>query len=158
VYPGSHKLHDEFFDSQTSSETWFPIKDVYLFKPDHLDWWKKKGISPHKVCAEPGDLILWDSRTIHYGSDPTDKSQQIRTVIYMTSMPANLISPEQLTLKKKVFEAYGSTTHWPHEHIVWRENLTFLKDGTRDPRDRDAPLEKPKLTDKLLKLAGMVPY
>jgi hypothetical protein len=33
-----------------------------------------------------------------------------------------------------------------------------LEDGTRDPRDRDAPLEPPEMTDKLLKLAGVKPY
>lgn len=158
VYPGSHNLFAEFFDTQTKSESWLPPKDIYLFSKDQLEWWKERGITPHKVCAEPGDLILWDSRTIHYGSDPTEKGDQIRTVVYVTCMPANLASPEQLALKKKVFESYGSTTHWPHEHIIFRNVQTLLPDGTRDPRDRDEPLEKHELTDQLLKLAGVIPY
>ncbi|KAM0809971.1 putative Phytanoyl-CoA dioxygenase [Seiridium cardinale] len=157
VYPGSHKLFDEFFDSQTDSDSWMP-KDIFHFSKEQLKWWKDRGIAPQKVCAEPGDLILWDSRLMHYGSDPTEKGKQIRTAIYVACMPASLASPEQLALKKKVFESYGSTTHWPHEHIVFRNVQTFLPDGTRDPRDRSQPLDVPERTDKLLKLAGVLPY
>ena len=99
VYPGSHALNDEFFDTQTDKSTWVPL-DRYLFSPEQLDWFKLKGIQPVKVCAEVGDLIVWDSRTIHYGAEPTEKSNQIRTVIYSAYTPAKLASPEQLELKR----------------------------------------------------------
>ena len=157
VYPGSHLLNDEFFDTQTDKSTW-TSRDLYMHTSEQLAWFRDRGLKPHKVCADVGDLLLWDGRTIHYGSEPTEKSQQIRTVIYAAFTPARLASAEQLALKKEVFEKFGGTTHWPHDNIKARSTQTFLEDGTRDPRDRDQPLELPEMSDKLLKLAGATPY
>ncbi|CAG9996783.1 unnamed protein product [Clonostachys byssicola] len=157
VYPGSHRLVEHFFDVETDSTTWKP-DDIYEFSREELSWFESKGLSPVKVCAEPGDLIIWDSRTIHYGSVPSPESTQIRTVIYAAYAPASLASSEQLALKKQVFEKYGGTTHWPHDNIKIRETRALFEDGTRDPRDRETPRELPEKTDKLLKLAGALPY
>jgi hypothetical protein len=157
VYPGSHRLNDEYFDTQTDKSTWMKL-DRYLFNAEQLEWFKAKGVEPHKVCADVGDLILWDSRTIHYGAEPTEKSSQIRTVIYAAYTPVRLATPEQIELKKKVFEVFGGTTHWPHDNIVPRATETYLPDGTRDPRDRDQPLELPEMSNHLLQLAGVKAY
>ncbi|KAL3449851.1 hypothetical protein BJX65DRAFT_316607 [Aspergillus insuetus] len=157
VYPGSHRHCDEFFDSKTDQSTW-SSKDLYWFNQDQLAWFKEKGVQPHKVCADPGDLIVWDSRTIHYGAEPTENSKTIRTVIYAAYSPVTLASPETLRCKAEVFKKYGGTTHWPHDNVVVRRNWAMLPDGTRDPRDRDAPLEVPEVNDKLLKLAGVKGY
>lgn len=162
VYPGSHLLNDEFFDAHPNSVTRQLRNDVYIFTEDELDWFEQRGMRPHKVCAEPGDLILWDSRTIHYGSDPTEKGTRIRTAIYATYMPASLATPEQLAKKKQVFEEYTGTTHWPFEHIEpgSLKSKPLLADGSIEPKakNRSEPLEKPEHTDKLLKLAGVIPY
>ncbi|VUC20756.1 unnamed protein product [Clonostachys rosea] len=160
VYPRSHRYNDELFDSMSveDKQSWLPLKDIYFFKKEQLDWFHERGVKAHKVCAEPGDLILWDSRTIHYGSDPMDSSSQIRTAIYAAYTPASMASPDQLALKKQVFEKYGGTTHWPHDHIVVRNSHVMLPDGSRDPRDRDEPLEMPEKSDQLLRLAGVKAY
>lgn len=157
VYPRSHLYHDEFIQSQTNPNEWSK-KDIYLFKPSELDWYTAKGLKPHKICADVGDLIVWDSRTIHYGAEPEPSSNTIRTVIYAAYSPASLASTDTLALKAEVFKKFGGTTHWPHDNVVVRDYRTFLPDGTRDPRDRDQPLEVPEMTDKLLKLAGAKTY
>lgn len=157
VYPGSHKLNDEFFDTQTNKLTWDPL-DFYMFSSEQLSWFSERGIQPHKVCAEPGDLILWDSRTVHYGAEPTEKSSTIRTAIYAAYTPAKFASKEALETKAKIFKEFGGTTHWPHDNIKIRNNEALFEDGTLDSRDRKEPLEKPEMSDKLLKLAGVLPY
>ncbi|KAJ5182187.1 hypothetical protein N7449_012334 [Penicillium cf. viridicatum] len=101
VWPGSHAHNDEFFNSHPDKDSWLPLKDIYFFPTEQLDWFRARGVGPHKVCAEPGDLILWDSRTIHYGSDPTPKSNEIRTAIYAAYTPASMASPKQLALKNR---------------------------------------------------------
>jgi hypothetical protein len=58
VYPGSHAVIEEFFATQTDETTWEPL-DRYLFTGEQLAWFKAKGIEPHKVCADVGDLIVW---------------------------------------------------------------------------------------------------
>lgn len=157
VYPGSHKHLDEFLDTQTDRAAW-TSKDIYFINKDHQKWFHALGCTPHRVCADVGDLIVWDSRTVHYGSEPEPASHTIRTVIYAAYTPARLASPETLALKAEVFRVYGGTTHWPHDNVRVRDTKTYLENGTRDPRDRSEPLEKPELTDRLLKLAGIKPY
>lgn len=157
VYPGSHALNDEFFDTQTDKSTWDPL-DRYMFSKDQLSWFAARGIHPKKVCAEVGDLILWDSRTVHYGSEPSPAGNTIRTAIYAAYTPAKLASKETLVTKTEIFRAYGGTTHWPHDNIVKRSYVTYLEDGTRDPKDREQPREMPEMSDALLKLAGVLPY
>ena len=95
---------------------------------------------------------------MHYGSEPTEKSNTIRTAIYAAYTPAKFAAKEALETKATIFKQYGGTTHWPHDNINIRNNEARFEDGTLDPRDRKEPREKPQMSDKLLKLAGVMPY
>lgn len=156
VYPGSNKLIEEFFETQTDKASW-TSKDYYQFTQDQLDWFLQRGIRPVKVCASPGDLIIWDSRTIHQGCEPSPESRVTRTVIYVTYTPARMAKPEALEMKAKIFHSWQGTTHWPHDHLV-AKGRAILADGTQDPRDKGEPREKPILSHKLLRYAGVEPY
>ena len=57
----------------------------------------------------------------------------------------------------EAFEKWSATTHWPHDNVVVRSNEPTLPDGTVDKR-RDSPQDKPELTDRLLRLAGVKSY
>lgn len=157
VFPGSQLLAEEFFRTQVPKSSW-RSKDYYAFTEEQMQWFSKRGMEAKKVLAEPGDLILWDSRTVHWGAEPSVKSQTIRTVIYVSYAPAAEASAESLKTKAHIFNTWGATTHWANRNIAWKETKTLLKDGTRDPRDRDEPLEKPEMTPQLLRLAGLSPY
>lgn len=157
VYPGSHQLLDELLDTQTDPATW-TAKDFLYIDKEQLAWFHAKGITPLKVCADVGDLIVWDSRTVHYGAEPGPTSTTIRTVIYASYSPARLATPETLVRKAEAFRKFAGTTHWPHDNIRLRSPVTYLEDGTRDPRDRERPLELPEMTEQLLRMAGVNPY
>lgn len=157
LLPRSHTFNEEFWSTQREESTW-PEIDWCRFTEEETRWFASKGLKPQKVEAEPGDLILWDSRTVHWGGEPSDKSDTIRTVIYATYTPARLATPEALAEKQRVFEVHGATTHWPHDNIFLRPLLAHLPDGSLDPRNRTEPREKPQLTDQLLKLAGLKLY
>ena len=58
--------------------------------------------------------------------------------------------------KAELFSRWETTTHWPHCNI-WGHGKAKV-DGVVDPLERDEPLEKPEMTDKLLKLAGVEAY
>lgn len=62
----------------------------------------EKGCEWHKVEAPAGALIVWDSRTVHYGSVP--KSNNPRVATYVCYKPASLITPEYLEKKKEAVE------------------------------------------------------
>ena len=155
--PRSNTYNDEFFDTQTDPKDW-EKKDWRRFSEKEMDWWASKGLKPIKVQAEPGDLILWDSRTVHWGGEPTTKSDVIRTVIYASYSPARLATKEALEEKVRVFNVHGATTHWAHDNIFLRPQVARLPDGAIDPRNRNEPLEKAERTDRLKKLAGLIPY
>lgn len=156
VWPGSHKVTEEFFRERTDREQW-SRKDFFNYDQGQIAWFEERGYREHKVVAGPGDLIIWDSRLIHYGAEPTADSDTIRTVTYVSYAPASLASEEVLEAKRSAFGKWLATTHWPHDNIVPRTNEPTLPDGTVDRR-RLGPREKPELTDRLLRLAGVKSY
>ena len=80
VMRGSHKLNEKFFGTHkvVGRKTWGP-DDWFPFEQSEVAWFKEKGCELIKVCAEPGDLILWDSRTVHYNVLP--ESMNVRALI-----------------------------------------------------------------------------
>lgn len=156
VYPGSHKVTEEFFQTNTNRENW-TRKDFYKYTPEELVWFEEKGYKEHKVVAEPGDLIIWDSRLVHFGAEQKGNSDVIRTAVYLSYAPRSFASAEALAAKKEAFERWLATTHWPHDNIVLRSNQPLLANGDADTR-RSEPRDKPELSQELLKLAGVVPY
>lgn len=81
VVQGSHRLIDEFFTRNPGAigrKTWGP-KDWFGFHEEEVAWFERQGCHVQKVCAEPGDLIIWDSRTVHYNTLP--ESEQVRSII-----------------------------------------------------------------------------
>lgn len=156
VYPGTHNVIQEFFEQSTDKTEW-ETKDFYRFRTEQISWFENKDYRVQKVVAGAGDLIIWDSRLIHWGAEPNAKSDTIRTATYVSYAPAALASTTVLEKKKEAFDKWSATTHWPHENIVIRSNEPILPDGTVDRR-RDSPREKPELADRLLRLAGVKPY
>ena len=157
VVSGSSKLTEEFFDKHTDPSNW-EWRDNRYFDEKDMEWFFERGCKITKVLAEPGDLILWDSRTIHWGGEPTSKSDTIRTVIYAAYAPTKLASKDALAEKEIIFNKWGATTHWPHDNIKLRDLQASYPDGTLDSRHRSQPLEKPEMSDKLLRLAGVKAY
>lgn len=133
-----------------------PVKhyDFFPFNKDHVAWFESQGCELIKVCAEPGDLILWDSRSLHYAEFP--RNDNIRVIQYVSYAPAALASKEDLKLKAEIFRKFEGTTHWPHCNI-WSNGKHEIN-GKRDPLERDQPLELPIMSRKLLQLAGVEPY
>ncbi len=44
--------------------------DWHGFDEEEMKWFEERGCVATKVCAEAGDLIVWDSRTVHYNMLP----------------------------------------------------------------------------------------
>ncbi|KAJ5683464.1 hypothetical protein N7462_006629 [Penicillium macrosclerotiorum] len=128
--------------------------DWYGFTLEDVEWFKDHGCKLIKINAEPGDVIIWDSRTVHYASLP--QSETIRTIIYATYTPASLATPEDVALKADIFHRFEGTTHWPHCNIFAQGKA--MRGDKICPGERNEPLEKPEMTDQVLKLAGVKPY
>jgi ectoine hydroxylase-related dioxygenase (phytanoyl-CoA dioxygenase family) len=116
---GSANLFDEFFsqkreagDHEDAPPPELKYMDLFLFNPGDLKWFEDRGCEMIKVNMEPGDFVLWDSRTMHYASLP--EGEQIRHVQYICMTPRKFASEEQLELKTECFNKFIGTTHWPH--------------------------------------------
>ncbi|KAG7908126.1 hypothetical protein KL906_003543 [Ogataea polymorpha] len=151
VYRGTHKLFNEFFATQVRREDWDEF-NYYEVSQEQLKWFMDRGCEEVKVNCEPGDVVIWDSRTCHWGMEPTEKSNVIRTVLYSCFTPAEFATDEALDRKKEIFEKWLGTTHWPHTDLVATSN------HIPGQFDRTEPLTKPELSDKLLKLTGAKRY
>jgi hypothetical protein len=81
VMKGSTNSMAEFFKTHPhviGRPTW-GTRDWFGFEKSELQWFEERGCEIIKVCAEPGDVVLWDSRTMHWNCVP--ETQNIRAVI-----------------------------------------------------------------------------
>ncbi|KAL1413785.1 hypothetical protein Q8F55_001568 [Vanrija albida] len=163
VMKGSHLLHERHFAERGG---WRPEGDKgeaensYLFNDDEWEWFKKAGCEIVKVCANPGDLILWDSRTVHWNQSPTGGNWRFAT--YICYAPRSFMSEAALAKKKAVFDDRLGTTHWPHLNVVMAERdlekepeaVPRKPDGSVDHMNR-RPFNEPPLSPEVLRLVGV---
>ena len=113
---GKHILTNDHRETEQGLNipAWNP--EWYGLTNEGMKWLEKEGCTWTKVCAEPGDLLLWDSRTPHYNlSSTTDQS---RFCVYTCYMPVTEASEEELQRKKVAFEGWFGTTHWPNCKVM----------------------------------------
>ncbi|KAF2159296.1 hypothetical protein M409DRAFT_71081 [Zasmidium cellare ATCC 36951] len=156
VLKKSSKLNELFFKTHTMKEgsTWSPA-DWYGFSQEDVEWFQAKGCEMVKVCADPGDLVLWDSRTVHYNVLP--ETDNTRAVMYICYSPARFASEEDLQEKATLFHERTGTTHWPHANI-FRAGEKHPERTAGEPYGRNRPVEEPEEPEILLKLAGALSY
>ena len=115
VCKGAHLYSEQFhrevgFPEKERNEhipAWNP--EWYGFTDNGMKWFEEKNLEWVKVSAEPGDLLLWDSRTPHYNLSST--TDQHRFCVYTCYMPVADASQEDLKRKKIAFEGWFGTTH-----------------------------------------------
>ncbi|PQE08896.1 Phytanoyl- dioxygenase protein [Rutstroemia sp. NJR-2017a BVV2] len=154
VCKGAHLLSEQFH-KEMADEKKIPAwtNEWYGFTERGMKWLEDHGCPWVKVCADPGDLIVWDSRAPHYNVPSTSK--QDRMAVYTCYMPVAHATQEDLLRKKAAFEQFKGTTHWPNaRHTGSNESK---RDGEADPVCRLEPVQKPELSERAFKLTG-IPY
>ncbi|WWC71969.1 uncharacterized protein I206_105928 [Kwoniella pini CBS 10737] len=154
VLEGSFELYNEFFeihDKDAPPEGW-SWRDSFLPTNDQLQWFYDKGCKWKKIEAGPGDLILWDSRTIHYGGNAEGDS--IRVATYICYKPAKDILPDALERRKNCWDELIGTSHDP---LLFRETGSIALGPLTDD-ERLRPLQRPVLSDRAKQLAGITSY
>lgn len=145
---GSHNYHKEFAISTNNN-----VKDNwYKLTPEDIEFYKNKGCEEHIVQCSAGSLVLWDSRTIHCGIEPsrTRTEPNFRNVVYLCYTPRELCTSANLKKKQKAFDESRMTSHWPHKQKLFSKTPRSYGKPLADIKE----LEKPELTSLGLKLAG----
>lgn len=106
VCPGGHLVSEEFHQAMNEIKepripAWTP--EWFGFTERGMKWLQDRGLEWVKVCCEPGDLVVWDSRTPHYNV-PT-RTEQDRFAVYTCFMPVSDATQEDLIRKKEAFES-----------------------------------------------------
>lgn len=159
---GSSRLFNEFFarpresfDHEDAPPPELEYMDLFLFSQKDVKWFEERGCELVKINMEPGDFVLWDSRTMHYAKFP--EGDQIRNVQYICMTPRKFANEDALKAKKECFEKWQGTTHWPHCNIRPTDDAP-MRDGKPCPRNRTEPRDKPVITDQILRFAGVKAY
>lgn len=96
VRSGSHKQHAAFFEATGESSN---KKDWYMHTPEQLTEHFPEAKFPEvQVVAAPGSLVLWDSRTLHYGRQPyldaAAKALTVSSVVHETKEPVGRVNQD----------------------------------------------------------------
>ncbi|EXJ79491.1 hypothetical protein A1O1_08755 [Capronia coronata CBS 617.96] len=156
VMKGSHHHFTEFFKHNEGKRADWGSEDWRGFSEEQMEWFKERGCELTKVCAGPGDVILWDSRCVHYNVLP--EGDQLRALFYACYTPAEFATQENLEKKREIFRRKQGTTHWPHDNLWFRDEWKRPRLGNPDTYNRDTPRQEIEATDKMLKLAAIIPY
>ena len=146
----SHKYHKDF------SETFHVNNpsDWYKLNSSEEQFYADKNCEYKKIKCPKGSLVLWDSRTIHYGSNPIRKrkKENFRSVIYLCYMPKELCSEKQIQKKQNLFHKKKTSNHWPCNPTP--NPLNPHTYGGKLPNINE--IEKPLLNDLGKSLCGLI--
>mmetsp|Transcript_8651 Transcript_8651/g.24318 ORF Transcript_8651/g.24318 Transcript_8651/m.24318 type:complete len:913 (+) Transcript_8651:63-2801(+) len=119
VVPRSHRFHNDICcrykaGDMTSDFLSINVNDRVLTEGN---------LGPRMVAAKAGDMILWDSRTIHCNTSPLKESWDllqgndlVRAVCYICMTPAAWCTDDIFKRRQQAFENGVTTAHWPHEY------------------------------------------
>ncbi|KII95905.1 hypothetical protein PLICRDRAFT_96719 [Plicaturopsis crispa FD-325 SS-3] len=116
VLKGSHKLNTEYFTEVWNGTDGFQLTgaeaqpDFFGFDDNILKWFYAHGCEWVKTEVGAGDLIIWDSRTVHYNVPP--KGNRSRIAAYTCYAPASIAAPDQLKMKQDIFKARKMTVRF----------------------------------------------
>jgi hypothetical protein len=149
ILENSHKYHEEFknYYNIEKKEDWYQLND------EEINFFINKGCQLKRISCPAGSMVLWDSRTIHCGSEPIKGRQHktFRNVSYICMMPRKLATPVNIQKKIKALNNLRTTSHWAYRAKLF----------SKMPRTYGGPIPNikeinpPVLTELGKKLAGL---
>jgi hypothetical protein len=141
-----HKYFQDRFNTDVKDD-WYKLNEI-----EKQFYIEENNCLPKRIKCPNGSLVLWDSRTIHCGSEAlkTRKVPNFRNIVYVCYEPRTKCTEKNLIKKQKAFEELRMTTHW----------LCKVKLFPINPRTYGGPIYKvnrlprPVLNKLGMKLAG----
>lgn len=149
ILEGSHKFHEEcknVFDI-TEKQDWYKLND-----DEKRFYIEDNGCNVNRIKCPRGSLVLWDSRTIHCGTEALKnrKKENYRAVIYVCYLPRKLCDSKNIIKKQKAFNELRTTNHYPCKIKLFPKTPNTY--GKQIPEI--VPIKKPILNQLGKKLAG----
>ena len=139
---GSHLCHADIAKKHhiTGKSNWFQVTPE-IFNTYVTDY----GCEERRLMCPAGSLVLWDSRTLHCGSEPYKGRQNahLRNVCYVCFKPKLFSSVTNNKKRKRYFDEQRATRHSPANTTVFpKMPHTFGK-----PVLEMAPIDPPVITE-----------
>lgn len=119
VFPGSHLGHSKFYEENKIKQE----KNFYIYYTEgdndnnkttmgrkYLDNYKKV-----KINMKAGSFAIIDSRLAH-GISPNKYGN--RSVTYVSQIPANQATENEINLRKEYYDNKNTTSHWPALELI----------------------------------------
>ena len=153
VVPASHKCFENIpSDYAERLARIHPTIDHFRFPNDDA---QLQDSQPIMCKMQAGDLLLWDSRTIHCSAPaletPTGQKKLLRAASLICMMPRIKSNQEVIEQRKAAVQTRTSTTNWSDRFINADEfpQITAVKD-----KEKYQWPAVPKLNHRQLKLVG----
>ncbi|ORX37087.1 hypothetical protein BD324DRAFT_642094 [Kockovaella imperatae] len=154
VLQGSFSRYNEFWeahDHEAPPGGWSK-RNGYHHTQAQLQWFYDRGCTWHKVEAGPGDVILWDSRCVHYGA--AAEGDQPRVATYVCYKPNRDVAPDKQAIRKEAMENFDNTTHDAADVKQTGSRIA----GKLSDDERTVPSKPPVLSHRAQQLAGIAAY
>jgi hypothetical protein len=130
VYKNSHKYHKEL---KNKCPTGVNLKENFVYiPPAFLAKLVRDGrIEKVVVQVEPGDFVIWDSRTFHQGEYGNNEERLVMNIAYLPIVHPNQKSyDEKMAMKKwNYYKTNRQTSHLPYPvHVNPLQEGTFGND------------------------------
>jgi len=149
---GSNKYHGDFAKhfNIKDKDDWYKLKNN-----DELKFYTDKGCKEARIICGKGDLVLFDSRTIHFGSESQRGREQenFRCISYLCYLPRKGTSESNLKKKQKAFNEMRTTKHNPCKNLLFPKNPRVYN---KEELPEITQIEPPVLTELSRRLAGFV--
>jgi ectoine hydroxylase-related dioxygenase (phytanoyl-CoA dioxygenase family) len=114
VVPRSHLRFAEVVEKQRQKNQSVDYCTVQPYSP------VLRELPQRLVSCEPGDLVLWDSRTVHANAPapqpPTAPANRLlRAVAYVCMTPKRFAKEEVRQGRRAAYQYRVGCSHWPHE-------------------------------------------
>lgn len=106
VVPGTHKTHASFFADHPSGGQ---KSDWYKLRDEEKAPFLSRAV---KVNAQPGDFLMWDSRTLHCNTVP-ERRDAIRACVYVCMLPHSRIPAYIRHKRTGAFTDRRTSNHHP---------------------------------------------
>lgn len=120
----SHKFHLAVKNKFKIDEDDRYYEDFFELSKPQINYYKNVlGCCEYYVKCPVGSMVLWDSRTIHYGASPHEHrtNPNFRNVAYICMQPKKYITLDVKRQRKKAFDDIKTTSHWVTKCSIFRD-------------------------------------
>lgn len=112
--PGSHLLHAELLAAGDASKLhWMELS------AGQMEMLRARGLEPRRVALRPGDMVLWDSRTVHantgWCATAPRGAERLQSLICMAPAPPadSRLHADEMAFRRDCYARRATSKHTP---------------------------------------------